>query len=678
MCGILATLLTDHTSLASVELFEGLQILQHRGQDAAGIVTCGQKGRLYQCKGNGMVRDVFNQEHLQNLVGNLGIGHVRYPTAGSSSHSEAQPFYVNSPYGIVFAHNGNLINADELKNFLDFTVHRHINTDSDSELLLNIFANNLQKTNKARINEQDIFTAIRGIYEQCIGAYACVAMIAGFGIIGFRDLHGIRPICYGTRQGVAGIDYMFASESVVLDHAGFTDVKDINPGEAVIITKTAITKRQLISPEKIAPCIFEFVYFARPDSVIDGISVYRSRLEMGEYLADQVIKKCGENLDIDVVPDTSRVAALQVSHKLKIAYREGFIKNRYVGRTFIMSGQQIRTTSKEIVQMARDAELVAYDRDVDSIAKEIGADMVIYQELEDLISSCRKFNSNISKFDCSVFNGCYVTSGITQEYLDKLENTLNSKSHATAASKQRKERLEALRKRKLDSESTNTTTTTDENNNDNTEKKLKFRNYTPINEEIIKATEKIHIATPDDLGETLEKQANKLTKEVEAADEAKRAEEVNPNWDLKRDVEKKLEKLNKRTQDISITINPDDSDDEKNVTTLTTTVNLADAPPVRAEVEKIIPTCEDDEEILDYLKELLKHVQQSSPSQDEVVADSIINNQSTFSPTPSQTVQQSSQDVEVVMDRVVNEPFSKRIQDDTRLPENASISSLLQ
>lgn len=486
MCGILALLLADSNASANLELFEGLQLLQHRGQDAAGIITCGQKGRFYQCKGNGMVRDVFDQKHLQNLVGSLGIGHVRYPTAGTSSHSEAQPFYVNSPYGIVFGHNGNLINAQELEDFLDFNTHRHINTDSDSELLLNIFANNLQKTNKVRIDEEDIFTAIKGMYEQCIGAYACVAMVAGFGIIGFRDSNGIRPICYGKRESTKGTDYMIASESVVLDALGFTEVRDINPGEAIIITKTKITSRRLVESKNITPCIFEYVYFARPDSVIDGISVYRSRLEMGEYLADQVVKKCGDNMDIDVVipvPETSRVAALQAAHKLKLPYREGFIKNRYIGRTFIMPGQHMRrlnvrrklnamalefsgknvlivddsivrgTTSKEIVQMARDAgakkvyfascappirypnvygidmptrqELVAYMRNEDSVAKEIGADVIIYQKLDDLLESCRKFNSNIKTFDCSVFNGEYVTGRVTSKYLDDLENVRN-------------------------------------------------------------------------------------------------------------------------------------------------------------------------------------------------------------------------------------------------------------
>ncbi|CAG8470540.1 8562_t:CDS:10 [Ambispora gerdemannii] len=487
---LLATLLlADSTASASIELFEGLQILQHRGQDAAGIVTCGHKGRLYQCKGNGMVRDIFDPEHLQNLVGNLGIGHVRYPTAGTSSHSEAQPFYVNSPYGIVFGHNGNLINAKDLRNFLDTNAHRHINTDSDSELLLNIFANNLQQTGKFRINEEDIFTAITGLYKQCIGGYACVAMIAGFGIIGFRDPNGIRPICLGKREGSKGVDYMFASESVALDASGFSGIKDIKPGEAIIITKQAVTQKILAETSQFTPCIFEYVYFARPDSVIDGISVYRSRLAMGEFLADQVKQKFGNNDDIDVVipvPDTSRVAALQVSYKLKKLYREGFIKNRYVGRTFIMPGQHMRrknvrrklnamalefadknvlivddsivrgTTSKEIVQMARDAgakkvyfascapairypnvygidmpsrnELVAHNRSDDEIAIEIGADKVIFQDLNDLIASCHKFNQTIKRFDCSVFDGKYITDAVTPEYLENLEAIRNDRA----------------------------------------------------------------------------------------------------------------------------------------------------------------------------------------------------------------------------------------------------------
>ncbi|KAF9334247.1 amidophosphoribosyltransferase [Podila minutissima] len=484
MCGITALLLADQNLMASPELFEGLGMLQHRGQDAAGIVTCGNKGRLYQIKGSGMVRDVFDQPKLEQLVGNMGVGHVRYPTAGTSSSSEAQPFYVNSPYGITFAHNGNLVNAEELRVFLDQDAHRHINTDSDSELLLNIFANNLQKTGKFRINEEDIFTAIKGIYDVCQGGYACVAMIAGFGIIGFRDPHGIRPIGFAKRSSPKGTDYMFASESVVCDGCSFSDFEDLKPGEAVIVNKNKIVTCRLLVPEaSFSPCIFEYVYFSRPDSIIDGISVYKARLAMGEALADQVLKKFGADMDIDViipVPDTSRVAALQTAYKLDITYREGFIKNRYIGRTFIMPGQAMRkktvrrkfnamslefagknvlivddsivrgTTSKEIVQMARDAgakkvylascapeirfpnvygidmpsphELVAYNKTEDQIAEAIGADKVVFQDLAGLISSCQKFNPSIASWDASVFDGKYVTGKVDQKYLKHLES----------------------------------------------------------------------------------------------------------------------------------------------------------------------------------------------------------------------------------------------------------------
>ncbi|KAF9917829.1 amidophosphoribosyltransferase [Lobosporangium transversale] len=453
--------------MASPELHEGLGMLQHRGQDAAGIVTCGNKGRLYQIKGNGMVRDVFDQPKLEQLIGSMGVGHVRYPTAGSSSMSEAQPFYVNSPYGIVFAHNGNLVNADELRTFLDQDAHRHINTDSDSELLLNIFANNLQKTGKFRINEEDIFTAIKG-----------------FGIIGFRDPHGIRPIGFAKRQSPKGTDYMFASESVVCDGCSFTDFEDLRPGEAVIVNKAGlVSRRELVPDANFSPCIFEYVYFSRPDSIIDGISVYKCRLAMGEALADQVLKKLGPDHDVDViipVPDTSRVAALQTAYKLDITYREGFIKNRYIGRTFIMPGQAMRkktvrrkfnamalefagknvlivddsivrgTTSKEIVQMARDAgakkvylascapairypnvygidmptpkELIAHDKDDDEIAEALGVDRVIFQNIEGLIASCRKFNPSIKSWDASVFDGKYITGKVDDAYLQHLED----------------------------------------------------------------------------------------------------------------------------------------------------------------------------------------------------------------------------------------------------------------
>ncbi|TPX72077.1 amidophosphoribosyltransferase [Chytriomyces confervae] len=486
MCGILALILADPNSAASAELYEGLGILQHRGQDAAGIITCGQKGRLYQSKANGMVRDVFSKNQLLNLVGSMGVGHVRYPTAGTSSTSEAQPFYVNSPYGIVVAHNGNLTNTKELRNFVDNEAHRHVNTESDSELLLNVFAHYLQETGKVRVNEDDIFKALTQVYKKCIGGYAVTAMIAGFGLIAFRDPHGIRPLIYGERKTHYGTDYMVSSESVVLDALGFTNFVDVKPGEAIIITNKSVTKRQCVEPREFAPCIFEYVYFARPDSIMDGVSVYKARLAMGEALADQVTKKLGRNLDIDVVipvPDTSRSAALQVSYRLNILYREGFIKNRYIGRTFIMPGQSLReksvrrklnpmqpefagknvlivddsivrgTTSREIIQMARDAgakkvyfascapplrfpnvygidmptrtELIAYNRTEEEIADELGADHVIFQNLEDLVKSVSKFNPALKAFDVSVFTGSYVTGDVDESYLVDLEQSRN-------------------------------------------------------------------------------------------------------------------------------------------------------------------------------------------------------------------------------------------------------------
>ncbi|KAL5533271.1 ADE4 [Sanghuangporus sanghuang] len=465
------------------KICEGLSLLQHRGQDACGIVTCGYKGRLYQCKANGMVRDVFDKGALSRLYGGMGVGHVRYPTAGSSSHAEAQPFYVNSPYGIVFAHNGNLINTTSLLHFMDAEAHRHINTNSDSELLLNIFADNLQRTGKFRINEDDIFTAIGGLMDQCKGAYACVAMLAGFGIIAFRDPNGIRPVGMAHRNVPGGRDYTFASESVVADASGFTGWEDVRPGEAVIITRSQVSRRQVKSPSTFAPDIFEYVYFARPDSVLDGVSIYRSRMAMGDLLADEVrrtLEKCQLSVDVVIpVPDTSRVAALNLAQKLGLPYREGFIKNRYVGRTFIMPGQQMRrqnvrrklnamalefsgknvlivddsivrgTTSKEIVQMAKDvgakkvivascappirhvnvygidmpsrAELVAHGRDTGAIAEAIGADLVIFQTLPDLITAVRQFNPAIPSFDCSVFTGEYVTGSVDEPYLQYLE-----------------------------------------------------------------------------------------------------------------------------------------------------------------------------------------------------------------------------------------------------------------
>lgn len=499
MCGILGLLLADNNGVASAELLDGTMFLQHRGQDACGIVTSGPRGRFYQCKGNGMVRDVFTQARVKGLVGSMGIAHLRYPTAGSFANSEAQPFYVNSPYGLVMSHNGNLVNAPALRDYLDKSVHRHINTDSDSELLLNIFAAELQKHDKVRINAEDIFTALGGVYRECRGAYACTGMVAGYGLIGFRDPHGIRPLVVGSRPSKTGKgkDYMFSSESVALQALGFTEWDDVKPGQAVIIEKDGGEPifRQVVPQESYTPDIFEYVYFARPDSVMDGISVYRSRLAMGGKLADNIIARFGsrekmlEEIDVVIpVPDTSRHAALECAVKLQIPYREGFIKNRYVGRTFIMPNQKERkssvrrklnpmvpefdgrsvllvddsivrgTTSKEIVQMAREAgakrvyfascappirhnhlygidladtkALVAYDRDEADISEQIGADDVFYQTLEDLTEAClpdtdtmitpNAIVPDIKAFEVGVFNGEYVT-GVEDSYLEYLE-----------------------------------------------------------------------------------------------------------------------------------------------------------------------------------------------------------------------------------------------------------------
>jgi amidophosphoribosyltransferase len=479
MCGIIGIVSRHPVNQA---LYDGLTVLQHRGQDAAGIMTC-ENGRLYLRKDNGLVRDVFHTRHMLRLHGNMGIGHARYPTAGCSSSSEAQPFYVNSPYGISLAHNGNLTNSKELQREVFLDDLRHTNTDSDSEILLNVFAHELQSQGKLRIDENDIFKAVEGVHRRCRGAYAVVAMITGYGIVGFRDPYGIRPICVGKRESEKGTEYVIASESVAIDALGYEMVRDIAPGEAVFIDMDGnFYSRQCAQNPMLSPCIFEFVYFARPDSIIDGISVYKARLRMGDYLANKILREFQQH-DIDVVipiPDTSRTAALQLSYKLGVKYREGFIKNRYIGRTFIMPGQKERkksvrqklnaidlefsgknvlliddsivrgTTSKQIIQMAREAgankvyfasaappvryanvygidmptasELVGYGRDVDEICKEIGADWLIYQDLSDLMEAARKGNKKIERFDSSVFDGDYVTGDVTAEYLQHLEN----------------------------------------------------------------------------------------------------------------------------------------------------------------------------------------------------------------------------------------------------------------
>ena len=384
MCGIAGIVSNENVNQ---ELYEALTVLQHRGQDAAGIVTC--KGdRFHMRKDRGLVRDVFHTRHMRNLTGNMGIAHVRYPTAGCTSSAEAQPFYVNSPYGIALAHNGNLTNAQALKQDLFKEDQRHINTDSDSEVLLNVFAHELQEIGKLRIDAEDVFKAVAAVHHRCRGAYAVIAMVTGFGIIAFRDPFGIRPMVYGERMTDYGLDYMVASESVALDVLGFKLVRDILPGEAIVIEKNGMLhSKQCAKNPVYSPCIFEFVYFARPDSKIDDISVYKARMRMGDKLADKILRERPDH-DIDVVipiPDTSRTAALQLATRLGVKYREGFIKNRYIGRTFIMPGQKLReksvrqklnaidlefmgknvllvddsivrgTTSMQIIQMARDA-----------------------------------------------------------------------------------------------------------------------------------------------------------------------------------------------------------------------------------------------------------------------------------------------------------------------------------
>jgi amidophosphoribosyltransferase len=482
MCGIAG--IVSHRYV-SQELYDALTVLQHRGQDAAGIVTC-ENGRLHLRKDNGLVRDVFSNSHMLKLKGNMGIGHVRYPTAGCTSSAEAQPFYVNSPFGLTLAHNGNLTNTEELKQALFVEDQRHINTDSDSEVLLNVFAHELQELKKLKLSVEDVFTAVTKVHERCRGAYAVVVMIAGVGILGFRDPHGIRPIVFGERKTESGSEFMIASENVALDVLGFDMIRDIEPGEAVFIEESGILHTKQCSPlVDHCPCIFEYVYFARPDSIIDDIQVYKARLRMGEKLADKIIREWPDH-DIDVVipiPDTSRTAALQLANRLGVKFREGFIKNRYIGRTFIMPGQQMRkksvrqklnaidlefegknvllvddsivrgTTSEQIILMARDAgakkvyfasaappvrypnvygidmpaaqELIAHNRTEEEICQAIGADKVIYQDLDDLIEAVRRGNRNIKHFDTSCFSNEYITGDIDDAYLEKIEKLRN-------------------------------------------------------------------------------------------------------------------------------------------------------------------------------------------------------------------------------------------------------------
>jgi amidophosphoribosyltransferase len=484
MCGVIGVV--ANTSVNQL-LYDGLMVLQHRGQDAAGIVTA-EGARFHMHKAPGLARDVFRTRDMRNLLGNIGVAHVRYPTAGSAASSaESQPFYVNSPFGIVLGHNGNLTNTDELKQTLFAEDLRHVNTNSDSEVLLNVLAHELQARGHAgRLDLDTIFAAVSGVHSRCRGAYAVVALIAGYGMLAFRDPYGIRPLVIGVNESVNPPEYMIASESVAIDALGFKILRDVAPGEAVFIDyDRRMHSRQCASKSGLHPCIFEYVYLARPDSVMDGISVYKTRLRMGVSLAEK-IKREFSHLKIDTVipiPDTSRPSALQLANHLNVPYREGFIKNRYIGRTFIMPGQALRkksvrqklnaiaeefkdknvllvddsivrgTTSREIVQMARDAgaakvffasaappvrypnvygidmptraELLAHNRSDEEIAREIGCDALIYQDLSALVEDVKAENPSIKDFDTSCFDGRYITGDVTSAYLDYIEDVRN-------------------------------------------------------------------------------------------------------------------------------------------------------------------------------------------------------------------------------------------------------------
>ena len=482
MCGIIGVVATTPVNQL---LYDGLMVLQHRGQDAAGISTA-EGSTFHMHKGPGLVRDVFRTRNMRALPGNWGIGHCRYPTAGSAyNFAEAQPFYVNSPFGLMLAHNGNLTNAEELKQQLFKLDLRHINTNSDSEVLLNVLAHELQRAaNGTVLNHQAIFNAVRGVHNRVRGAYAVVVMIAGYGLLAFRDPFGIRPLVLGKNDTPAGTEWMLASESVPLDSLGFERVDDVAPGEAVFVDLDRnMVRQQCAEHHELSPCLFEYVYLARPDSTLDGVSVYETRLKMGETLAAKV-RKVIDPKDIDVVipiPDSSRPAALQMAQALGIPFREGFVKNRYIGRTFIMPGQSTRkksvrqklntvphefagknvmlvddsivrgTTSHEIVEMARAAgakkvyfasasppvrfpnvygidmptrgELIATGRTDAQIAALIGADELVYQDLEALEESVRTCNPSITGFDDSCFTGCYITGDVDAAYLDAVEKS---------------------------------------------------------------------------------------------------------------------------------------------------------------------------------------------------------------------------------------------------------------
>lgn len=498
MCGVIGTVAKNSVNQ---DIYDALTAMQHRGQDAAGMMTC-NGNRVVLRKSNGLVRDVLYAKHMLRLQGNMGIGHVRYPTAGSASAAEAQPFYVNSPYGLSIAHNGNLINTEELTKDLLQADLRHLNTTSDSEVLLNVFAHELQRLGKVDLTPDVVFQAVKAVHERCKGAYACVILIAGYGIVGFRDPNGIRPIVWGSRKNGADLEYMIASESAALDALGYKLESDIAPGEAILIRREGgLYRQQCAENSQLSPCLFEYVYLARPDSIIDGVSVHQVRMLMGKLLAEK-IRALYPDHDIDVVipiPDTSRTAALPLAETLGVKYCEGFVKNRYVGRTFIMPGQTLRrksvrqklnpialefknknvllvddsivrgTTSKEIIQMARDAgakkvyfasaapevkfpnvygidmptaeELIAHDKSPNEIAKIIGADWLVFQDLTDLYQAVHACNPAITQLEDSVFTGNYITGGITPDYFDKLhqlrrDQAKNKKTSAITTSGQ--------------------------------------------------------------------------------------------------------------------------------------------------------------------------------------------------------------------------------------------------
>lgn len=492
MCGVIGVIGKEPVNQL---IYDGLQMLQHRGQDAAGICTTNGRSFFFH-KGQGMVRDIFRTRNMRDLHGNSGIAHVRYPTQGKAHDlAEAQPFYVNSPFGIALSHNGNLTNTHEL--FPD-VIHkdlRHINTTSDSEVLLNVLAHELEVTpDPAHLKVKDLFDAVTRLHARVRGAYAVVSMIAGYGMLAFRDPYGIRPLVIGKRMlPDGGCEWMISSESVTFAATGFEYDRDVAPGEAVYIDFDGnFHSRQCADNPVLSPCLFEYVYFARPDSTIDGVSVYQARLNMGIILADKIRKELPNDIDVVMpIPDTSRPIALELAGRLGIPYREGLIKNRYIGRTFIMPGQAVRkksvrqklspvgsefegkkvllvddsivrgTTSKEIVEMARSMgaekvylasaapevrypnvygidmptseELIAYNKTNKEISDAIGADGVVFQDLQELEKTVKALNPNIERFEDSCFNGVYVTGDVNKEYLDNLAKSRMIAKHMSKA-----------------------------------------------------------------------------------------------------------------------------------------------------------------------------------------------------------------------------------------------------